>query len=193
MPNTMLRTMTRSNVRWLMALALGAVAVSAVAVAPRFLRSHHKAHPATASICHDVTTDLPHAADAAPLPALPSGATAAELDSWIHPFDAQHHLVSHLLIDRMIDRPMDFARAARVVPALQDGRPFGFKLYAIKAGSFLERLGFENGDTLRAINGFDLTEPDKALMVYAALRAAKSYSIEIVRKGEPMQLTIVVE
>ena len=54
-------------------------------------------------------------------------------------------------------------RACNLVPDEQDGRVVGVKLYGIRRGSFLNRLGLHNGDSLRTINGFSLANADDAL------------------------------
>ncbi len=69
---------------------------------------------------------------------------------------------------------MAVAKGARVVPAVKNGKPDGFKLYAIRPSSVYAKLGLQNGDTLQSINGFDLTSADKALEVYTKLREATS-------------------
>ena len=83
---------------------------------------------------------------------------------------------------------MGVAKGARVVPSVQNGKPNGFKLYAIRPNSAYAKLGLTNGDTLSSINGFELTSADKALEVYTKLREATRLSVEITRRGKPMTL-----
>jgi general secretion pathway protein C len=83
---------------------------------------------------------------------------------------------------------MALAKGARVVPAVKNGQPDGFKLYAIRPSSVYAKLGLTNGDTLQAINGFQLTSADKALEVYTKLREATQLEVEITRRGKPMTL-----
>jgi general secretion pathway protein C len=49
---------------------------------------------------------------------------------------------------------MAVAKGARVVPAVKNGKPDGFKLYAIRPSSVYSKLGLTNGDTIQSINGF---------------------------------------
>lgn len=84
-------------------------------------------------------------------------------------------------------------RASRIVPAMRDGKVFGFKVYAIRPNTLLALLGFQNGDTVQTINGRELDSPDKALEVYTALRNEKKFSVAIERRGTPMTLTIVLK
>ena len=74
------------------------------------------------------------------------------------------------------------------MPATKDGKPEGYKLYAIQPASAFERLGLANGDTLRKINGFELTSADKALEIYTKLREATNLEVEITRLCKPVTL-----
>src|ERR1051325_2730762 len=79
-------------------------------------------------------------------------------------------------------------QGARGVPSKKNGKPDGFKLYAIRPSSAFARLGLANGDTLQSINGFELTSADKALEVYTKLREATSLEVEVTRRGKPVTL-----
>ncbi len=78
------------------------------------------------------------------------------------------------------------ARSARLVPSVRNGRPNGFKLYAIRPGSVYALLGLRNGDTIISVNGQAITTPAKALMVYARLRNANKLTVQFIRRGRPM-------
>jgi general secretion pathway protein C len=84
------------------------------------------------------------------------------------------------------------AQMARIVPAIGDGRPTGFKIYGIRPGSALASIGFENGDTVRSVQDREITSPDKALEVYQQLRAADVISVDLLRHGCPIRLVIHV-
>ena len=88
--------------------------------------------------------------------------------------------------------PMAIAKGARVVPAVKNGQPDGFKLYAIRPNSPYAALGFMNGDTIQAVNGLELRDASTALDVYTKLRSAKELQIDIMRRGQPMMLTITI-
>ncbi len=90
------------------------------------------------------------------------------------------------LVEKALANPMALAKGARVVPAVKNGKPDGFKLYAIRPSSVYSKLGLTNGDTLQSINGFELTSADKALEVYTKLREATQLEVEITRRGKPM-------
>lgn len=84
------------------------------------------------------------------------------------------------------------SKSARIVPAFENGRSVGFKLFSIRATSFYATaLKLENGD-VRRVNGLDMTSPETALEVYAKLKDAKELRVDIARRGVPMRLDYVV-
>jgi general secretion pathway protein C len=112
----------------------------------------------------------------------------ASIDSGIKKIDDTTYEIDKSLVDKVLANPMGVAKGARVVPAVQNGKPNGFKLYAIRPSSVYAKLGLTNGDTLSAINGMELTTADKALEVYTKLREATQLEVEIQRRGKPMTL-----
>ena len=74
--------------------------------------------------------------------------------------------IQRKLLDQILSDMGTVARAARIVPSVRNGKPHGFKLYAIRPGSNYVVLGLRNGDTITAVNGDDITTPDKALRIY---------------------------
>jgi type II secretory pathway component PulC len=101
--------------------------------------------------------------------------------------------VPKALIDSMLANPMAAAKSARVVPAMKDGKPDGFKLYAIRPSSVWAALGLQNGDTLNSVDGQDMTSADKALEVYTKLRDAKQIKLTITRHGKPLTITYKIK
>jgi general secretion pathway protein C len=89
-------------------------------------------------------------------------------------------------LNRVLANTTLLARSARIVPSVRNGKPNGFKLYAIRPGSLYSLLGMFNGDTINAINGHPITTPDKALEIYTKLRSASHLSIAFNRRGKPI-------
>jgi general secretion pathway protein C len=112
----------------------------------------------------------------------------ASIDNGIKKIDDNHYEIDKSLVDKVLANPMGVAKGARVVPAVKDGKPDGFKLYAIRPSSVYSKLGLQNGDTLQSINGFDLTSADKALEVYTKLREATSLQVTVTRRGKQEQI-----
>jgi general secretion pathway protein C len=124
-------------------------------------------------------------------PALPTGdgdEMQSAVDSGIKKIDDNNYEIDKSLVEKVLLNPMAVAKGARVVPSMKNGKPDGFKLYAIRPSSAFAKLGLANGDTLQSINGFELTSADKALEVYTKLREATSLEVEVTRRGKPVTL-----
>jgi general secretion pathway protein C len=122
----------------------------------------------------------------------PDAVLDAALDAGIKKIDDTHYQLKSDLLDKVLLNPMAVAKAARVVPAMKNGHPAGFKIYAVRSSSIFARLGIMNGDTLQAINGRSLDSADKALEAYTALRDARRLDLDLERHGAPLTITITI-
>jgi membrane-associated protease RseP (regulator of RpoE activity) len=107
--------------------------------------------------------------------------------------DDHHVVIPRATFDQLLADPAAFARSARVVPAVTAGVTDGFKLYAIRPASVFARLGLQNGDTIRAVNGFELTSPDQALDLVRKVRRADQLTVDLERRGHAEILTITIK
>nr|MBA3502758.1 hypothetical protein [Deltaproteobacteria bacterium] len=135
-------------------------------------------------------------ASAEPTPA-PAGEGSGDdlqnaIDGGIKKIDDTTYEIEKSLVEKVLVNPMAVAKGARIVPAMKNGKPEGFKLYAIRPTSVYAKLGLTNGDTLTSINGFELTSADKALEVYTKLREATSLELEVTRRGKPVTLKYTI-
>jgi general secretion pathway protein C len=96
-------------------------------------------------------------------------------------------------IDYALSNLDKLSREARVVPNFSDGQTNGWKVFSIRRNSALRKMGLKNNDVLTAVNGMDLSDTEKALEVYSRLQSDKSFSLEILRNGEPMTLEYNVQ
>lgn len=129
----------------------------------------------------------------APSPAETGGIEAAELDANIHQVSETSYTINRSLVDRLLANQAALMSAARVIPHEEDGRTVGMKIYGIRRSSLLGRLGVQNGDMLRTINGFDLTDPNAILQAYTQLRAADHLTLQVVRRGNPISMDYQIQ
>jgi len=92
-------------------------------------------------------------------------------------------------IDRTLSNLNEVAMQARIVPAFKDGQAQGFKLFSIRPDSLYTKIGIQNGDVIKRINGNDINSPEKALEIYSRLRDASRIDIEIERNGAGLRKT----
>jgi len=121
-------------------------------------------------------------------PAREGAIPSSEIESGITRNSDTNFTVSRGLVDQLLTNQAELMRTARIIPHEENGRTVGVKLYGIRRNSLLGRLGLQNGDMLRTINGYDMTSPDSALEAYSRLRGANNLSVNVVRRGNPMAL-----
>jgi general secretion pathway protein C len=129
---------------------------------------------------------------AAAPPADPNDALASAIDQGVRKIDDSTYEIDRSLVDKVLANPMAIAKGARVMPSSKNGEADGFRLYAVRPSSVYAKLGFANGDTIHAINGFELNSMDKAMEVYGKLRDAGSLQVNITRRGKPQTLSYTI-
>jgi general secretion pathway protein C len=111
----------------------------------------------------------------------------------IHDLGGGKYMVEQSEIDYALGNLDKLSREARIVPNFQDGQTNGFKVFSIRRNSALRKMGLKNNDVLTSVNGFDLSDTEKALEIYSKLQSDKSFSLEVLRNGEPTTLEYTVQ
>ena len=65
----------------------------------------------------------------------------------------------------------------------ENGMPDGYRIWGIQPGSSWLRMGIQNEDVVRRVNGETLDNPDKCWKVWLEALRARWIDIEIDRKG----------
>lgn len=112
----------------------------------------------------------------------------AAIDAGIKKTGASSYQIDRSLVNKLLANPMGISRGARIVPSIKNGKPNGFKLYAIRPSSIYAKLGLMNGDTLHAVNNYELTTANKALEVYSKVKSASNLTVSVTRRGKPVTL-----
>lgn len=95
-------------------------------------------------------------------------------------------------IDKALSNLSQVARGARIVPSFKNGKSNGFKLFSIAPNSLYSKLGIENGDVVQKVNGHEIKSPDKALEVYAQLKDASDFTVDLLRRGTPQTMNYAI-
>ncbi len=77
----------------------------------------------------------------------------------------------------------------RVVPNFTNGQPDGFKVFAIRPGSLFARIGLQNGDVIKRINGIEIQGPEEAFEAYQRLKDETVIQIDLVRRNQNKTFT----
>jgi len=103
----------------------------------------------------------------------------------IHKIGPTEFNVERSVVDEILQNQAQLMRSARIVPEKKGDKVVGIRLFGIRDGSLLHHLGIRSGDRLEAINGFEMTDPQKALEAYGRLRTASNLKVRVNRKGRP--------
>jgi general secretion pathway protein C len=112
----------------------------------------------------------------------------AEIASKIQKISDSEFHVDRAVVDKILENQAELMKSARIVPEQKDGKTVGIRLFGIRPNTLLGTLGFQNGDRLEQINGFDMASPEKALEAYARLRTANNLNVKVNRRGKPQTI-----
>ena len=121
------------------------------------------------------------------------GKLPEEIASKIHKVSDTEFNVERSVVDEILDKQAELMRYTRLRPVKDGDKTTGLRLSRIRKGTLLHTLGLSNGDEIRTINGFELTNPQKALEAYGRLRTANRLSLQIVRKGKPTTIDFNIQ
>lgn len=127
---------------------------------------------------------------------VPSAPTFAEPpfpDGAVRHLAGDDYAVDRDALAELLRSPRWDERQVRLLPSVRDGVTQGFKLYGIRPGSLPRRIGLKNGDLLVAINGARIASFNEHAMLRRLLPTADRVLLDIVRKGEPLRITLRLE
>jgi general secretion pathway protein C len=90
---------------------------------------------------------------------------------------------------QVANNPSSLLDYVSISPVQANGELKGYKLNSGKNPELFRDAGFQNGDLAVAINGYDLTDMEQAMLASQELSEQKQVSIEIERDGERMELS----
>jgi general secretion pathway protein C len=108
----------------------------------------------------------------APPPRVDAGGAPLEIASKIQRLGPTEFNVDRQAVAEIIEKQAELMGMVRIRPVQEKGRVLGLQLLGVRPDNVLGLLGFEQGDMLKTINGFDMTNPENALQAFARLRTA---------------------
>ena len=81
---------------------------------------------------------------------------------------------------------------ARAVPNFENGAISGFKLFDILPGSLYQKLGAQNGDVIKSVNGVDIKDPATAMGLFQKLQTTNKLDFVINRNGENKNFSVEI-
>jgi general secretion pathway protein C len=87
-------------------------------------------------------------------------------------------------VEHNLDNLNQLMTQARVIPNFSDGKPDGFRVFAIVPDSFYEKIGLKNGDVLERVNGVEIKDPESFLKVFQHLKDENNINLDVVRNSQ---------
>lgn len=135
-------------------------------------------------LCQAGMWQRPKASPARRVAATPKTELAREMAAGIHPVSATELRVERRVVEKILEHQAELVAGAHVMPDPEGG----FRITGVKADSPLAQLGIQSGDRLESINGFDVTNPEKALEAYARLSSAPHLTVTVRRADKETNL-----
>lgn len=100
------------------------------------------------------------------------------------------------LLDRELQNLPKVLQDAKAVPYVapeSSGEISGFKIVAVKPGSVYQKLGIQQGDVIKGVNGEAINSPQKAMELYQTIKKGGPVEIQLMRKGQPQNMFYQLE
>jgi general secretion pathway protein C len=94
---------------------------------------------------------------------------------------ANRFLVNREDVTAAVGNINQFMTQARIKPHFVTGRPSGFSVSEIQPGSLMEKLGLQNDDVIKKVNGEAITKPEEVFQAYSQLQRDSNIEVEIER------------
>jgi general secretion pathway protein C len=103
------------------------------------------------------------------------------------------YVVDQMRLQHTIANPGQMMTDARLRPNITDGKEEGYVLSEVKPGGIYQSLGLQDGDVLLRINDYDISNPERALQAFTALKGLERVQIDLIRSGSKMTMTYQIK
>jgi len=103
------------------------------------------------------------------------------------------YMVDQARLQQAIANPGQMMTDARLKPNIVNGKEEGFVLSEVKPGGVYQSLGLQDGDVLLRINEYDISNPERALQAFTALKGMERVQVDLIRSGSRMTMTYQIK
>lgn len=126
-------------------------------------------------------------------PAQPAPAVPTDEQKGIRKLAANKWALDRHEVEHNLDNLNQLMTQARVIPNFADGKPDGFKVFAIVPDSFFDKIGLQNGDILERVNGIEISDPESFFKVFQHLKDENNISVDVVRNSEKQTMSYDIQ
>ena len=99
----------------------------------------------------------------------------------VQKLSANRFLVNREDVTAAVGNVNQFMTQARFRPHFVMGRPGGFSVSEIQPGSLMEKIGLQNNDVIKKVNGQLITNPEEVFKAYSQLQRDSNIEVEVER------------
>lgn len=114
----------------------------------------------------------------------------AVADSGIRQVGNNRILIERTELNKSLANFNELLTQARAVPNIENGVVNGFKLFGVQPGSLYQKLGAQNGDIIKSVNGIEMKDPNTAMGMFQQLQTTNKLEFSIERNGTPQNFTV---
>jgi len=130
----------------------------------------------------------PSAGPSSPIPAVTP--VSSENKDGIRQVAQDSYQIDRREVDHVISNLSDLFTQVRAVPySPQEGVTQGFRLFAIKPESLIDRIGLKNGDIVQRVNGVEISDPGTAFNLLQDLQGHSQIRVDVLRNRQPTTLS----
>jgi general secretion pathway protein C len=96
-------------------------------------------------------------------------------------------------VEQILDQQSSLFRRVKMRPVRDGDKVTGLRISRVRSGTLFDALGVKNGDEIQSINGFELSNPQRALEAYGRLRTAKKLRLTVKRNGQLVTLEFNIQ
>jgi general secretion pathway protein C len=124
-------------------------------------------------------------APAAPITSAPAAAKGSPTsNSSVRQVSRNKWMLDKREVEAAVDNLPQLLTKARIIPNFSDGKPDGFRIFAITEDSIYTKIGLQNGDILHRVNGIEVKDPSNFLKVFEQLKDETSITVDLVRNNQ---------
>ena len=118
---------------------------------------------------------------APPPSSVPPNAKGGGPELNVRQLGANRYEVTRSEVEGLLNQPELLQTPATI--AFEDGAPVGIKLGRVAPNSLYAKIGLKRGDIINRVNGYDISNPAKALEIYGKLQSASNIVVDVTRAG----------
>ena len=138
------------------------------------------------------STAEPHSAPSARSRHSVHGTFSQELNRGIRKLGERRYEIKRHALELALGNLALLSKLVRAEPDIRDGKPVGYRLFAISVDGPMAKLGLQNDDVLVSINDLDIATPDRVLNAYSKLKTASQFALGLVRGGRQISQEYVI-